>query len=372
MKYNDIPNMISKDVLGAFLRMPNVPDLPADKEVSLAAIDVGYGFTKYISGFYEDGQPVCGLFPSIAALSPMDNLTGGFFVSRDTKKIEHGGTVWEVGPDVFDITTKNEVRALHDDFVKSEQWKILFYGALAYMGVTNIDYLVLGLPVSQMAKEAEVVKLAKGEHIIDGETYTVKNVLVIPQPLGALYNYALRGGDFHRFMQTNTLVIDPGYLTFDFLMTKGFSVNAHRSGARPGSMSAILGAIANSIGRELGINYDDFNQIDSALGMHNYAGPSDSRTIWINGNQVSLNPHLASTIPVIETNLNFMLNKLQDTRDIAQIVMAGGPNRIFEKTIRKQFPSHELHTIEDGIFGNVIGFMLWGMMVAYGNGLKKK
>ncbi|MNI88432.1 hypothetical protein D3C73_1457340 [compost metagenome] len=52
--------------------------------------------------------------------------------------------------------------------------------------------------------------------------------------------------------------------------------------------------------------------------------------------------------------------------------MAGGPNKIFERSIKKQFPHHKLITLEDGIYSNVIGFMLWGMMVAIGNAIKNQ
>lgn len=360
-----IKSMIPEEVLQNFVRKQELPDFNGD--IVVEAIDIGYGYTKYTKGVSADGKIVCDLFPSIAAISPQEEMGGEFFVQRNTIKVDVGGITWEVGPDVNDIKGNNDVRALHENFVRSEQWKVLLMGALAYIGKQEIDYLVLGLPVSNMSQKDEVMKNAAGVHKIAGKEITVKNVLVIPQPLGALYNHAIKSGDFARFSQTNTLVIDPGYLTFDFLVTKGFSVNSHRSGARPGGMSSILNAIASSIAQEQNVEFDDLEQIDNALNLKNYgAQNAEKRVVYAYGKPIALNPHIKNTIPVIEGSMNFMLTKIGTSKDIAQLIMAGGPNKIFDKAIAKQFPHHEVKTLDDGIFSNVIGFMLWAMMTAYG------
>lgn len=371
MELNKIKEIIPAEALQGFLKLHSVPESVSGSAV-ISAIDIGYGYTKYTTSVGKNGKIECDLFPSIAPISPHEDLSGEFFMSRDTKKIESGGVVWEVGPDVYEITTRNDVRALHDNFVNSEQWKVLFLGALAYQGNPEIDYLILGLPVSNMSKREEMEKMAKGTHQIGDFKVVIHNVMVVPQPLGALYNYAVRSGDFDRFSKTNSLVIDPGYLTFDFLVTKAFSVNAHRSGARPGGMSSILGAIASSIAQEKNVEYDDLNQLDVALDLKNYSGVKEDRHIYIYGEKVDLNGHIKNTAPVIDSSLNFMLNKIGESKDIAQLIMAGGPNKIFERSIKKQFPHHKLITLEDGIYSNVIGFMLWGMMVAIGNAIKNQ
>jgi len=368
MKAELIRSVISDEVLKHFLKTDNLTDF--DQDLVIEAIDIGYGYTKYTSGIDAKGNVSCDLFPSIAALSPQENLSGEFFVTRDTKKIEIGGTTWEVGPEVSQIASKNDVRALHDNFVNSEQWKVLFLGALSYIDKTEIDLLVLGLPVSNMDKSDAMKEIAIGTHTVGDKTFLVKDVLVVPQPLGALYNHAIRSDNFTRFSKTTTLIIDPGFLTFDFLVTKGFAVNAHRSGARPGGMSNILNAIATSISKELDTTYDDLNEIDDALDLKNYGGVKKERPIYIYGQEVDLIPHIKNTVPVIESSLNYMLTKISDSKDIAQVIMAGGPNKIFDKSIKKQFARHDaqgnIMTLPDGIYANVTGFLLWGMMVSYG------
>jgi plasmid segregation protein ParM len=370
MNKAEIEALIPSNILQTFLRMDSIPDLK--KSIVVKALDVGYGFTKYTTGLDENGNITCDLFPSIAAISPQEEMGGDFFVARNTKVIESGGLFWEVGPDVGDIKSANDVRALHENFINSEQWKVLFLGALAYMDEDVIDYLVLGLPVSDMKRAEEVKKLAQATHNINGKEITVKNVFVIPQPLGTLYNYAIRENKFERFINSNTLVVDPGYLTFDFLVTKGFSVNSHRSGARPGGMSSILNAIAGSISKEHGTEFEDLEQIDSVLKIHLPKSKDDVRTVSLYGKDIDLTPHIKNTVPVIESSMNYMLQKIGTSKDINQIVMGGGPNRIFDKSIKKQFGNHEVMALDDGIFANVIGFLLWGLMTSYGLELKAK
>lgn len=369
MNKSQVEKLIPSEVFQAFLKTQDVPDI--NKELVVRAADIGYGFTKYTKGLDENGNVICDLFPSIAALSPQEEMGGDFFVARNTKVIDSGGILWEVGPDVGDIKTTNDVRALHENFIQSEQWKVLFLGALAYMDEDEIDYLVLGLPVSDMRRSKEVESMAKATHKVNGREITVHNVFVIPQPLGTLYNYAIRQDMFERFLNTTTLVVDPGYLTFDFLITKGFSVNAHRSGARPGGMSSILNAIDSSIAKETGNDFGDLEQIDAALKIHLPKKGSEVRTVSMYGQEIDLTPHIKNTIPVIESSMNYMLQKIGTSKDINQIIMGGGPNRIFDKSIKKQFSRHEVKALDDGIFANVIGFLLWGIMASYGLEMKK-
>ncbi len=369
MNKSQIDKLIPPEVFQAFLKTNNIPDI--NKSLIVRALDIGYGFTKYTKGLDENGKVICDLFPSIAALSPQEEMGGDFFVARNTKQIQSGGIMWEVGPDVGDIKTTNDVRALHENFINTEQWKVFFLGALAYMEEDEIDYLILGLPVSDMRRTKEVEAMVKGKHIIGDREVVVHNVFVIPQPLGTLYNYAINEGQFERFMNTVTLVVDPGYLTFDFLITKGFSVNGHRSGARPGGMFSILSAIDGSIANETGNEFGDLEQIDAALKIHLPKEANEKRTIMMYGKEIELTPHIKNTTPIIESSMNYMLQKIGTSKDINQIIMGGGPNRIFDKSIKKQFSRHEVMALESGIFANVIGFLLWGIMASYGTEMNK-
>ncbi|WP_025562828.1 PRTRC system protein D [Psychromonas sp. SP041] len=367
---NFIRNKISDSILMMHLNTEHLTDFGGTANIS--AIDLGYGYVKYIKDIIN-GDIVCDLFPSQAAYSPEEEISGDFFTTRNTKRVSFGGNNWEVGPDVYDIISKNDVRAMHEDFISTEQWMVLFLGTLAYIDKEVIDVLILGLPVNNMGKEEQMKRLVIGDHVVGDKTYKIKDVLVVPQPLGALYNHAVSSTEsFERFSKTTTLIVDPGYLTFDFLVSKGFKVISHRSGARPGGMNAVLCAISKSISEYINDTYDDHNELDMALDLKNYSGVKDTRPIYIYGDEIDLNDHIHSTRPVIDASLNFMHSRIGWSKDIAQIIMGGGPSKIFEKSIRTQFSKHEVNTMEDGIFSNVIGFMYWGMILYYAMRMKNE
>lgn len=362
---NTITSVIKPEIIKRLLNLKELPSFDKEPNLVVRALDVGYGFTKFMKGIDSKGQPFFNSFPSLVPRAPMNDMAGEHFMKRDTLRIEHGGTEWEVGPDCYDIASKNDVRALHDDFVNTEQYKVLFKAALVYMEVSEIDILVLGLPVSNMDRKDDAIAYAKGTHKVGDKEIHVKDVIVVPQPLGALYNYAITGNQFERLMQTNSLILDPGYHTFDFLTTNGLKINSSRSGARPGGMHSILRAIQNSIKTSLGVVFDDLNLIDSQLDLANYTPENSKRSLFIYGNEVPLEDHVKNTGPVISENINFLINTVQDTMDISQIVISGGPGKVFEKGLKKAFPHNQVIIIDDGIYTNCRGFYFWGLLTAY-------
>jgi hypothetical protein len=54
-----------------------------DKKV-VRAIDLGFGFTKFVEKINENGEYKCRSFPSIATRKSNKVLGGGFFNERDT------------------------------------------------------------------------------------------------------------------------------------------------------------------------------------------------------------------------------------------------------------------------------------------------
>lgn len=365
-----ITSVINPEILLKLMKLKELPVFPESVDLNVQALDVGYGFTKFTKGVNKDGTPKFLSFPSLVPRAPMNDMAGEHFMTRDTIRIEHGGTEWEVGPDCYDVASKNDVRALHDDFINTEQYKVLFKAALAYMDTDEIDILVLGLPVSYISRKEEAIAFAKGVHEVAGKKIKVHDVMVVPQPLGALYNHAINGSIFDRLLQTNSLILDPGYHTFDFLTTRGLQINPTRSGARPGGMHSILKAIQNSINTKEGVVFDDLNLIDTHLDLANYQPENTKRSLYIYGKEVPLEDHVKNTGPVISENINFLINTVQDTKDIAQIVVAGGPGKVFEKGLRKAFPHNDIILIDDGIYANCRGFFYWGLLSAYAKALK--
>lgn len=295
-------------------------------------------------------------FPSIAPRHA--GSSGGlpdFLGRRDTVVVAVEGTEYEVGPDSPDIGTNDFSRNLNDQYIHTDQYRALFLGALSYMGESTIDLLVVGLPMNGMANAAKLKELVVGEHAVaGGKRVTVKDALVVPQPVGGLY-YCLSLGDFDENLadmadETN-LIIDPGYLTFDFVVSHGKKVIENRSNAHPGGVAKVLRLIAESVSAKFNINYDNLGAIESGLAK---------RKIKINGKAEDLLEHIRSTKPVLEGSVNYMKNIVGDGSDIDNILLIGGGAAIYRKTIEEYYPNHAVTVVDNSPLANVIGFQRIG------------
>lgn len=320
----------------------------------VAALDLGWGYAKYSRFDPATGNYQFASFPSLAPRHAGLDLSMSILGKRDTVVVTVEGTEYEVGPDSGDLDTNDSTRNLNDQYIHTDQYKAVLYGALHYMGEAEIDLLVVGLPLSNMSSAAKLKELCKGAHRINAqETVVVKDVLVLPQPLGGLY-YCLSQKDkpeFEFLREEINLVIDPGFLTFDFLLSNGDKIIENRSNAHTGGVSKILRAMCESISQKFEIKYDNLSAIDKGLRR---------RKIKINGTQESLDEHIRNTRSVIEGSVNYMKNIVGDGADIDNILLLGGGSLLYHKTIEAHYPNHKVIMVDDGQMANVQGFLLAG------------
>lgn len=320
------------------------------------AIDLGFGYTKYST--LEEDQIVYKSFPSVAPrASKIEDSDLAMINERDTIVVKVDGTDYEVGPDSLLLETSDSTRTLNDQYIHTAQYKALTYGALAYMNEATIDLLIVGLPVSTYSQGHEALKKSLiGEHkISDKFTCNVKNVLVVYQPLGGL-NYCMSLAKTDTFKDKDlkdsmNLIIDPGFLTFDFLLANGNKIIEKKSNAHTGGVSRILSAIAESISAKIGKKYDNQAAIDKAL---------KKKKIRISGKEEDLIDHIKNTKSVIESPITYMRNIVGDGSDIDNIILLGGGAHIFEKTLRENFKDHDIICVDDPSFANVKGYQIIG------------
>ncbi len=325
------------------------------KEPVVRAGDIGWGYTKYLK-IDEEGNVQFLSFPSLAPRASGHDMSAGLLGRRDTVVVTVEGTDYEVGPDSSDLDINDSTRNLNDQYIFTDQYKALFYGMLSYMGEDEIDLLVLGLPVSGLNLIQDLRKMSVGKHqITKDKEVNVKDVLILPQPLGALYHCMSMSETDERFEfldEETNLIIDPGFLTFDFLTTSGSRVVENRSGAHPGGVSKILRSIANSISEKFDIKYDDLSAIDKAL---------TRRKLKVNGKREDLADHIKNTRSVIEGSVNYMKNMIGDGSNIDNIILVGGGSDVFKKTIELFYKNHEIIYIEDPQMANVKGYYQAGL-----------
>ncbi|MBK3780269.1 PRTRC system protein D [Paraburkholderia aspalathi] len=317
------------------------------------ALDLGSGFAKFnrlVSGMLEYMS-----FPSLAPRHTGRDLSNSLFGQRDTVVVNVEGTLYEVGPDSADLDSNDSTRNLSDSFIYSDQYRAVFYGALHYMGESVIDLLVVGLPLTTIHRANDLKELCIGEHKInDTTTVTVKDVLVLPQPMGGLYyclSQAKERPEFEFLDEETNLLIDPGYLTFDFLLTNGKKINDARSSAHPGGVSKVLRAICESLSNKFGVKYDNLSAADKAI---------KRRRIKINGQTEDLLEHIKYAKPAIDGSVNYMRNIAGDGADIDNLIMFGGGEHIFARTLVNSYRNHTVYVLGDAQFANVKGFQAAG------------
>lgn len=324
----------------------------------IRAIDLGWGWTKYSKLDRDSGELQYLSFPSLAPRSAGLDLSLSVMGKRDTVVVNVEGTDYEVGPDSADLDSNDATRNLNDQYIHTDQYSAVFRGALHYIGEPSIDLLVVGLPLSNMHSAQKLREMLVGEHKINAsESVMVWDVLVLPQPMGSLY-YCLSQKDkpeFEFMGEEVNLVIDPGFLTLDFLLSNGDKVIENRSGAHVGGVSKVLRGLADSISTKFGIKYENLSAIDKGLRR---------RKIKINGEVEELEDHIKSTRPLLEGSVNYLKNVVGAGSDIDNIILVGGGSYIYRKVIEHYYPKHKLIVLEDAQLSNVIGFQKAGEAVS--------
>lgn len=327
------------------------------------AIDIGYGHTKLsLSDGYQTGEIDCLMFPSVAPRATANALSAGFMEARNTVVIDVSGTKYEVGPDAMLAMSTSTSRVLDPTFADSDAYIALVRGALAYMNVPRIDYLVVGLPVSTYRAKAKALrKRLMGEHPVNGQIIEVRELEVVPQPIGGMLEYGIRNNILVKMQGQTSLLIDPGYFTLDWVVTAGLKVNDARSGAHEGGgMSGVLRVIGEHLqtkeaneGRPLELTESVMVRIDESIRKNS--------VFRLHGEPTSLGPYIEEGRKVAEDALNRMMARVGTMADIDNIILVGGGAHFYLPVLRKRLPGYNILIAHESIFANVRGFQLTAM-----------
>lgn len=339
---------------------------PTNRSPIVRAIDVGYGNTKFVTSHVgTNTEIVCQMFPSLAPKASVTDLAGEFLKKRNTVRVKVSGYPFEVGPDVVKAQNGHESgRVLKEDYCLSDTYRALVYGALVYMGVSQLDVLALGLPVSTWKDYRH--KLAaemQGDHQINDEkTIPLRKCVVVPQPLGGFYDFATRNGLFAQMKSETNLIIDPGYYTLDWLLADGITpIDARSNAVNNGGMAEILRDVAEAVAADVGCSVTEIGsveRIDASL--------RERKPIRVFGKEV--NRPITEYIEIAKKRALDPLNKLVTNvgaaGDIDNIIVVGGGSHIYADLIRKEFPRHNIQVSHDAIYSNVRGFQIVGEKMA--------
>jgi len=329
-------------------------------EKIVRAVDVGFGNTKFVTGV--GGGRVsdirCASFPSRAYPSARDPSKSLGSEGRKTFSIPIDGLYYEVGPDVMLAADAFRATEIHGDYVDTPQYLALARGALRAMRVGAIDLLVVGLPVSAFAaKKAALEKLMTGRHDVGGgRSVVVHKALAMAQPNGALIDYASQHDKVEAMEHEQSLVIDPGSRTFDWLVARGMKLAHKQSYSVDRGVSNILQLIADDISQEIGQAYTNLDGIDWALRS------GKSLTVY----QRQYNP--ARMRPMVEIiakdAVAAMMRRIGGAFNVQHVILAGGGAFLFKKAVKQAFSTHQILEVKEPMFANVRGYQVAGLNFA--------
>ncbi|HCE27514.1 MAG TPA: PRTRC system protein D [Comamonadaceae bacterium] len=326
-------------------------------ELIVRAVDVGSGNTKFVTGVVGN-EIRCASFPSVAYPSSGETPHWPASERRKTVCIPVGPLFYEVGPDVGLAADTFRAKQLHDEYTESPEYMALLRGALSMMKVSHIDLLIVGLPVALFSlKKSALEKTMAGEHQIGGgKTVTVAKAMAVAQPQGALVHYAAEHKKMATIGTEQSLVIDPGSRTFDWLVTRGMRLVQKQSHSINRGMSDVLRLLAAEISKDIGSPYRDYDAIDLAL--------RSGKSPVIFQKPYDMGRHLPLAESVAQQAVSTMRQWIETPESLQNIILVGGGAFLFKKAVKAAFPKHRIHEVKEPMFANVRGFQLAGQNYA--------
>lgn len=343
------------------------------------AVDIGFGNTKAVWGQTKNGNKESWseiVFPSVAPVSSDSSEQSNGLGVMDRVLVPVAGKNYYVGPEAM---FASGLRELHENYIERPEYTALLAGSWHYMlkrstfASKSIDTLVLGLPVSgykahraalkEMGQKTFQVPVPIGLRSKYGDdrvtSVVAKNVIILPQPYGALM-YAMERevaneGELFRD-DSVALVIDPGYSTFDWFVAKGGTPQLELCDSFQGGVSKILQAVSARISQDHGIGSLNFSRVEQALA---------DGVLNIGTKKIDM-AHYKELVSEVATKTisEFMQRFPFETVNVCRIFMAGGGASFYIDTLRERLSSYQVELLPDSLMSNARGFWLAGSQLS--------
>lgn len=317
----------------------------------ILGLDIGYSNLKIAKGLVDQAPTTLTLPAGAGPLSAMPDAMGAGGPSNFLT-VRVAGEEWAAAVEPSRLQMWE--RDLHPDYPSTPSYRALFLAALASTGVTVVDRLVTGLPVSQAAqkhlRQGLKGRLSGTHAITHGHTVRVDRVDVVPQPVGAFLNYLDHVSDPERLQRSRVLILDPGFFSVDWVVIEGGEIRNALSGSSPFAMSAVFDDAATSITKEHGGNVDR-EQLEAALrGGHQdilLYGQVVKTTSFI---EAAVRRYASSALVALRQSLR------SERREIDAILLAGGGALAYKDAAQDAFPKAQLHIADEPVLANARGF----------------
>jgi plasmid segregation protein ParM len=319
--------------------------------MNMLGLDIGYSNLK-VAGI-NDGESYCDVLP--AGAGPSSERAAAFNEENTPSiRVTIGGRPWDVGVPQSEFPTIS--RQLSDDYSRTEQYLALFYAALKRNGAPHIDCLVTGLPYDihkEGVESRRLVELMQGEHEINpGEKVVVKDVRVIPQPLGSFLSAIDEFPDYQEQIQEdNILVIDPGFFSCDFVLIQEGRIIQNVSGHNCHAMSRLLETMSSDL-RAAGAGKIAIGQLEQRI-------RADNSSVFIGGKKQGLSEYTARARDAIAGQaIKEIRNAMRALgSSVNLVIITGGGAKLWEPAVKTNFPEAGVLVFGEPVGANARGFL---------------
>ena len=323
-------------------------------------LDIGYSNLKIVFNDPENPKSVITELLPVGA-APVSQVMQGVAGDKGSSliQVDVDGEKWYSAIDPSLI--QGLCRVIHENYPSSNQYKALFLGALARIGAPVIDRLVTGLPVNQYLDKKYTQDLKDqltGVHKLNSKvSVEVKEVLVVPQPIGAYMDMTQNVKDdelLELIANGQTLVLDPGFFSVDWVTIVGGSLATESCGTSLDGVSVILEKTASYLSAEYAGTVN-FSKLEKCV-------VEGKRQIALSGAMRDFTEFLEKAIQDhAPRSVNAMQNDLRKntfTPDV--IILAGGGAKFFKETTQRIFKNAKIIVLDRPEVSNANGFWLLG------------
>ena len=330
----------------------------------VVGLDIGYGNIKIAEGWRGE-QPRVHTRPSGAAPAHlMTSRIEGVGVGGSDKEggaipVEVDGQPWIAGvePSRFEAGWS---RPLHEDYSTTNTYRALALAGLVLADAPVIDLVVTGLPVSQATDPARIEAITQmlvGRHARDQGDILVKEVRVIPQPIGAYVDFLRASTDptlRERILAGVTLVLDAGFYSLDWAVLDAGALRRGASGTSLEAASVLLERAARIAAERAG-GRAAMTNIEAAV----RAGRTH---IMQAGSRLPVGELIGAAAqeiaPVAFESLRQALRR--ESRTVDLVLVTGGAGSWYAGVVQDLFPRAEIIHQEEPVSANARGFFRYG------------
>ena len=329
-------------------------------KVSAFGVDIGYSHTK--SAFRTGNDISTVTFPSLAPVAPPADLEKIRQRMGDESKaalLQVHHSHYAVGHDLESLfTCRRNRRTFFDSFCLTPVYAALLGGALHFAGATEIECLVLGLPVNATSTYWTYLRDAFTGALDFGKcAINVRSVLVVPQLYGSLRSFADSGDG--RFDASNEhLLIDVGFSKTNWLLYREPTSTDFAQGVVHGGAWHVYRTIGSLIADQESCPIDNMDRIGRCL--------QDSLPLLHNDKAIDLAHPLRKSQSVTNATIRKIRDKLASLSGLRSVVLTGGGAALYEPAVRATFPRTRIDVLDDPSQTNATGFLRIGEALVAG------